>query len=86
VDVFKSVVTVELRICRVAKWDIFIDPCSMNGCVLLIGRLERSAEVKVFAESLPSEALQGPLYYSDTNVSNYVVSLLYIRAVNWIVY
>jgi hypothetical protein len=58
----------------------------MNGCVLLIGRLERSAEVKVFAESLPSEALQVLEYYSDTNASNYVVSLLYITAVNWLIY
>ena len=61
------------------KWDIFIDPGSVNGCVPLIGRLERSAEVKVFAESLPSEALQGPSYYSDTNASNYVISLLYVH-------
>jgi hypothetical protein len=59
----------------------------MNGCVLLIGRLERSAEVKLFAESLPTEALQGPLYYLDTNASNYVVNLLqaYIRSVNWLI-
>jgi hypothetical protein len=31
----------------------------MDGCVLLIGRLDRSAAVKVLAESLPSEVLQG---------------------------
>jgi hypothetical protein len=59
-----------------SKWDIFIDPGSRNGCVLLIGRLERSAEVKLFAESLPAEALQGPLYYLDANASNYVVGFL----------
>jgi hypothetical protein len=69
-----------------SKWDSFIDLGSMNGCVPLISRLEGSAEVKFFAKSLPSEALQGPLYYSDTNALNYVVSLLYIRTLNWLVY
>jgi hypothetical protein len=69
----------------VANGTNLIDPGSMNGCVLLIGRLERSAEVKVFAESLPSEALQGP-YYSDTYALHYVVSLLYIAADNWLIY
>jgi hypothetical protein len=36
---------------------IHIDLSSMGGCVLLVGGLKRSDEVKIFAELLPSEAV-----------------------------